>query len=251
MTPTLDLILGATCLGRTRLGVALAAAAGTHCPVVALDRIQCYTELAIGSGRPSQEVLGGRTRLYLDTRPLADGPISAAPAADRLTQLQRRLLEDDVTALVMEGGSISLLHALLARPDWCEGWTVRVTVCVERSASRYETDVATRVEQMLGYGTRPGEARTLQHELAALWDNPLARKHASDILGYQQAIDLCEIHGLSPKDLTGQHGLLWRYELAQLIRAGHLAYARQQRRALAAALPALEDIAERVELCET
>ncbi|WP_257153888.1 isopentenyl transferase family protein [Streptomyces lunaelactis] len=153
--------------------------------------------------------------------------------------------------MVVEGGSISLLDVLLARPEWSNGWRVHVTVCVERSASRYDADVAARVERMLGYGTRPGEARTLQHELVALWDHPQARKHTAEVLGYQQAIDLCEIHGLPPQQLTGPAGPLWRGELAQLIHGAHLAYARQQRRALAAALPALNDIAERVELCET
>lgn len=249
-TRALYLVLGATGLSKTRLAVAIAAAEGP-CPVISLDRIQCHQELAIGSGRPSKEELGSTTRLYLGDGPLSAGPIAAVPAIDRLIQLQRQLLDDGHGALVVEGGSISLLHELVARPQWRDGWRVRITVCVERSAIRYEADVATRVEQMLGYSTRPGEARTLQHELADLWDDPLARTHASEICGYREAIDLCESQNLSPHELAGPQGHLWRYDLAVRIRDSHLAYSRQQRQALAAALPTLHTLTDGVELCET
>ncbi|MFI1400777.1 isopentenyl transferase family protein [Streptomyces sp. NPDC020681] len=242
MTPTLDLILGPTGLDKTGLAHRLAAAAARPCPVVAWDRIQCYRELTIGSNRPVGEEVAGVRRLYLDTGRLADGPITAEPAVDRFIQLQGRFLEEGANALVVEGGSISLTHELLARTAWYVGWRVRVTVCVERSASRFESGIASRVERMLGYHARPGEARTLQQELVDLWDDPSARKHASDIVGYQQAINLCARHGIAPQDLAEPAGSLWRYELAEAVRDSHLDYARKQRRALAEALPALQEL---------
>lgn len=54
-----------------------------------------------------------------------------------------------------------------------------------------------------------------------------------------------------PHELTGPHGHLWRYELNERVLHAHLAYARAQRHAIAAALPALDDLADGVELCES
>jgi len=247
VTPRLELVLGSTGIGKTRLSVHTALA--QRAPVIALDRIQCHPEIAIGSGRPSSGELAGTRRVYLDSRPLAAGVIEAGPAVDRLVSLQRRLLDGGATTLVVEGGSISLLHELLSRGDWRQAVAVRVAVCVEGSARRYEQGVASRVEQMLGYGEDPA-ARTLQDELADLWDDPLARKAAAEIIGYREAIAVCDRHGLLPQEMTGRTGRLWRYELAHLIQAAHLAYAGQQRAALAEALPALEYLAEEVTLCE-
>lgn len=251
MTPTLDLVLGLTGLNKTVLAHRLAAAAPRPCPVVAWDRIQCYRELAIGSNRPVGERVVGVRRLYLDTGRLTDGPIEPEPAVDRFLQLQRRLLEEGANTLVVEGGSISLTRELLARTAWSAGWRIRVTLCVERSAARYEAGIAARVERMLGYHARPGEVRTLQQELAELWDDPRARKHADGVLGYRQAIELCELQGLTPHELAGPPGHLWRSELAEAVRDSHLDYARQQRRALAQARPALLELAGgRIEWCE-
>ncbi|MFD5079505.1 isopentenyl transferase family protein [Streptomyces sp. NPDC058371] len=245
----LHLIIGPTAIGKTRLAVAVAVTSG--CPVIALDRIQCHPEIAVGSGRPLTEELGGTQRVYLDTRPLSHGPISASTAVDQLVRTQQQMLDDGVTTLAMEGGSISMLHELAIRTDWREGWTVRVTVCEESSARRYEEKVASRVEQMLGYGADPAGPRTLLDDLAALWDDPLALKYASEVLGYREAIDLCERQGFSARELTGPHGRLWRYELSGRIRDGHLAYSCQQRAAIAAALPALHDFAEGVQWYRT
>jgi hypothetical protein len=245
--PGCHLILGPTGIGKTRRAVAAAAEGG--CPVIALDRIQCHPQIGIGSGRPAEDELAGTTRLYLDDRPLSDGPISAGPAIDRLVHAQRLLLGGGAGALVVEGGSISLIRELTGRSDWCEGWTVRVTVCVEGSARRYEEGVTARVEEMVGYGAGP--ARTVQDELADLWDDPLARKHAGEVIGYREAIDLCEQHSVLPQELTGPHGHLWRYELSSRIRDAHLAYSRQQRAVIAEALPALHDLTQGVQLCES
>jgi hypothetical protein len=61
---------------------------------------------------------------------------------------------------------------------------------------------------------------------------------------------LCEQHSIRAHDLTGPAGRVWRYELSHRITAGHLAYAAQQRAALASALPTLGAFAEEVTLCE-
>ncbi|WP_245009903.1 isopentenyl transferase family protein [Streptomyces rhizosphaericus] len=245
--PRLHLILGPTCSGKTRR--ATAAAARGECPVIALDRIQCHPEIAVGSGRPPQRDLADTTRLYLDDRPLSYGPITARSAVDRLVRTQRRLLSG-TTTLILEGGSISLLRALLQRTDWCRGWLVHATVCIDGGAHQYATRVSTEVRRMLGYTTAALGARTFQDELAALWDDPVTRKQAYRLVGYRQAIDLCERDGLTPRQLAAPGGHRRRQDLEDTLRQGHLAYASQQRQAFAKALPALSELAERVEVRE-
>jgi tRNA A37 N6-isopentenylltransferase MiaA len=217
--------------------------------VIALDRIQCHYEVPVGSGRPSSAELAGTRRVYLDSRPVAAGAVAPRHAINRLIRLQQEFCIRGVTDLILEGGSLSLLHELETRSDWRSDASLRVTVCVERSAAAYEAAVAARVEKMLGYGASQ-PARTLQAELAGLWDDPVARKAASQIIGYSEAIALCEQHSIRAHDLAGPAGRVWRYDLAHRITAGHLAYAAQQRAALSKALPALESVAEEVTLCE-
>ncbi|MGW1362970.1 isopentenyl transferase family protein [Streptomyces chartreusis] len=249
MNPRLHLILGPTGIGKTSRAVA--AAADRRCSVIALDRIQCHPELTIGSGRPLTGDLAGTTRLYLAKRPLTHGPIAAGPAVDSLVDMLRRLRRAGATTLILEGGSISILRELAQRTDWCEGWTLDVAACVEGSPRQYEATVAARVEQVVGYSTNCAVVRTLQDELADVWDDPPARKYSAEVIGYREAIELCEQHNLTPHELIGPRGHLWRYELNERVLDAHLAYARQQRQAIAAALPALDDLADGVELCES
>jgi tRNA A37 N6-isopentenylltransferase MiaA len=246
-TRRLHLILGPTGIGKT--GVAVAAAARAQCTVIALDRMQCHPDIAVGSGRPTAADLAGTRRVYLDDRPVAAGAITPQHAIDRLIGLKNQHWDRGATDLILEGGSLSLLQELQARGDWRAGAAVHLTLCVESSAARYEAAVASRVERMLGY--RSTEAnRTLQDELADLWDDPIARKAASEIIGYSEAIALCEQHAIPAADLTRTTGRLWRHELASRITHAHLNYASQQRAALAKALPTLQSFTETINLCE-
>lgn len=245
MNPQLTLLLGPTGIGKT--GAAVKAAVRERCPVIALDRIQCHPELATGSGRPSTAELAGTRRIYLTSRLLAAGPLPADTAAGLLHALLQEQLESGAQSVIVEGGSTSALTALLERADWRTGWAVRVVMLLEASAARYEAGVARRVEHMLGYRPRNGGGGcggTVQGELAAVWNDPLARKHAADITGYHEVLALCERHSLTPAELTGPSARLWRQELTAAVRDAHLAYGLQQRRVLADALPALTDIAD-------
>ncbi|MFJ1874185.1 isopentenyl transferase family protein [Streptomyces chartreusis] len=77
----------------------------------------------MGSGRPLTGDLAGTTLLYLDKRPLTQGPIAAGAAVDRLADMESRLRRDAATTLILEGGSISSLREFAQRTNWCEGWT--------------------------------------------------------------------------------------------------------------------------------
>jgi hypothetical protein len=227
-------------LGKTAVAAAALAAEHGGCPVVSLDRFQGYPEIAIGSGRPRHDDAGGSPRIYLYDGPFADGTMSAPACAERFRVILRNFRRDGVEALVAEGGSISIVTHIAANPDCFHGWAVRVTVRTADSARRYETRIARRVRTMLGDGPGTTGARTLLHELGELWEDQRARGHASTIVGYQEAIELCLSQRIPPRDLFGHR---WRHQLAHSITAGHLSYAQQQRRVLAFAIPALRKIA--------
>jgi tRNA A37 N6-isopentenylltransferase MiaA len=241
MAPVLHLVLGSTGLGKTDVATALAAEHG-NCAVISLDRFQGYPEIAIGSGRPAPDA-SGPPRLYLYDGTFADGPMTASACAERFRVMTRAFRENEAEALVAEGGSISLVSHIAANPDCFDGWAVTVTVCTASSARQHEARIARRVATMLGAGQGTAGARTLLHELSELWDDPRARAHASEVVGYREAIDICQAERIPPRDLVSRR---WRHRLAHSITAGHHTYAGQQHRALTAVLPALTQLAHTV-----
>ena len=60
----LHIILGPTSVGKTSRSIVLAKESKS--PVIVLDRVQIYQELATGSGRPLIDELEGTTRTYLE-----------------------------------------------------------------------------------------------------------------------------------------------------------------------------------------
>src|SRR5690349_9322876 len=99
-TRRIHVIIGPTSTGKTERSVELAKS--LQAPVIAMDRIQIYDDLAITSGRPSELELHGTTRLYLDHR-LATADREEMPAATALEKLRWLLaqIEGDV---ILEGG---------------------------------------------------------------------------------------------------------------------------------------------------
>ncbi|MFD8079529.1 isopentenyl transferase family protein [Streptomyces sp. NPDC059718] len=242
----IHLILGPTAVGKTGRSVALAQRHDS--PVLVLDRVQCHPQLAIGSGRPTQAELQDTVRYYLTERPVHHGVITAGDAVDRLVHHRKMLRDSGVDRLILEGGSISILAELLTRGDWFEDATVAVECWLESSAGGYEARVAERVEQMLGYGD--GAGRTLVDELADLWPHPEAQPRLYSIAGYREVIDLCTTEGTDPMHLRGLPARLRRAQFATAVTEAHLDYARQQRRALADALPEMAMRGFEVALCE-
>jgi adenylate dimethylallyltransferase len=106
----IHLIVGPTSTEKTARSIELAKA--LEAPVVAMDRIQIYDDLAVTSGRPSELELEGTRRLYLDHR-LASADCAEMPATTALEKLREMLaqIEGDV---ILEGGSISLWQAFFA-----------------------------------------------------------------------------------------------------------------------------------------
>lgn len=113
----LYLIWGATTTGKTAQSVALARATGA--PVISLDRVQCCQELAVGSGRPSPSDLLGTRREYLCDRSVSSGVIPAADANQLLFDKVVRYSAHE-RALILEGGSVSLINAMIRDERWSE-----------------------------------------------------------------------------------------------------------------------------------
>ncbi|WP_070017359.1 isopentenyl transferase family protein [Streptomyces nanshensis] len=230
----LILLLGPTGSGKTARSVRLARRLGA--PVVTLDRVQCAPQLAVGSGRPEPDELSGTRRIYLADRPVDEGILPGAEAADRLEQL----LEEHAAltpTLILEGGSISILGELANRPAWTHGHTIHIEPCLEENPQRYEQRVSKRVAHMLGYGS--GTHRTMLDELADLWPHENTRPHLQTVLGYDDIITVCVRYGIDPASLTGPEGRILRYVFADTIVEAHLHYSRQQRLHIAAMLPLL------------
>ncbi|WP_045738855.1 isopentenyl transferase family protein [Xanthomonas sp. MUS 060] len=181
MSGTLHLIWGPTCSGKTALAVALAEQTGW--PVIALDRIQCYPELATGSGRPLSPELRGTRRIYLASRAVREGII----AADEAHALLKDMVERHRAAggVILEGGSISLINRMIADPHWASGWQWHSCRLRLGDPDAFLDRALRRVEQML---RRQQERSSLLEELVALWPDPALRPILEDVDGYRYAI---------------------------------------------------------------
>jgi tRNA A37 N6-isopentenylltransferase MiaA len=234
MTRQLHLFIGPTGVGKTARSVDFALR--YRCPVIGLDRVQCHPELAIGSARPMTAELRGTVRVTLDERPVTAGTPDAPDLVDRLPATLDRLRARGIGAVVLEGGSLSVLRELAGRTDWARGASVQVTCLVEKDPARYRQALARRVARMLGYGH---QGPTLLDEVRLLYPDPVVRPVLRDMLGYREVIDGCLRNGLDPVCLTGSVARAWRHEFYHPIRQCHLAYSGQQHRELPALAAAL------------
>jgi shikimate kinase len=110
------LIIGCTAMGKT--GLSIKKAKQFNVPVICLDRIQCFRELWMTSGRPFDDELEGTDRIYLFDSKIGD-VISNKDYIDKLEQIgidliARKQNRGDID-FIIEGGSISLINELMNR----------------------------------------------------------------------------------------------------------------------------------------
>ncbi|UIF88378.1 isopentenyl transferase family protein [Cupriavidus sp. UYPR2.512] len=221
----LHFIVGPTTTGKTRRSVALAEQ--TDAPVIVLDRIQCFPDLAVGSGRPAVDELRSTRRVYIADRKVADGELAAATANAFLHEHVARLLQKE-SLLILEGGSVSLLRTIAADPRWATYEQTWERLALQDVAG-YLSKAKSRIREMLA----PADgSRSMLDEIAGLW--PDARTHAvlNGIVGYRSIIAYADRyripvgrlpHALSP----GQSD-----QLVQEIAGEYFVYARWQEREL-------------------
>lgn len=105
----LIVVVGATAVGKTELGVAIAKQWQSE--VISADSRQMYQELAIGTAKPTEEEMGGVPHHFVDDRSVLD-PMSAGDfereSVERVIQLFQT--HDD---LVLVGGSGLYVKALM------------------------------------------------------------------------------------------------------------------------------------------
>ena len=217
----LQLIVGKTGVGKTARSILLAKATGA--PVVVLDRIQCYPELAVGSGRPLEHELGGTRRIYLTERRVTEGELGAGAAHALLARWVERLAAESDT-IILEGGSISLLQAMMRSALWKRyRRSYEHLRCLDEAA--YRGRVRARVVEML---RAPPGGRSMLSELAALGAAPEARAFVETVVGYDVLFAWCRENGLPLEGLRRPLGSEQRAVLAQRIFEAHLAYASKQ-----------------------
>ena len=187
-----------------------------------LDRIQCFPDLAVGSGRPSAAELRATSRIYITNRNVTDGELSAAEANALLHEHLARL-SPNAPLLILEGGSISLLRTMAADPPWRahnQTWERLRLPSTDGHLAKAES----RVLEML----MPSEGtRSMMDEIASLW--PDVRSHAvlRGIIGYRTAIAYAERCGIPITELPRLPQNRLEY-LAKEIASEYLVYARQQ-----------------------
>jgi hypothetical protein len=227
------LIIGPKAIGKTAHSVELARQ--VNAPVLALDRVQCCPELAVGGGRPTEAELQGTKRIYLTERRASDGVLSAEDAVALLVDRVRERWSAGSEYLVVEGGSISMLLLLARSSRWMGGADLLVEHLREPSGPEYEQRVRRRVEGMLGPAA---EGRTILDEIRALWPDERARPLLSAAVGYRALISLSHDNGIDPVDL-GQMATRSIDPLVDCVLQDHLAHAEEQRRELARAMVGL------------
>lgn len=223
----LHIIIGPTATGKTACSVSMAQQLGA--PVIVLDRLQVYRDLATGTGRPSPEELHGTERFYLADRCARDGDFPAADAYVSLLLHLERLARRDVP-VILEGGSLSLLQQISER------FEIRRHACTLRcttfdTAEHYRGLLLSRVAEMLAPAA-PGRASILV-ELASAWKHEDSRQFVRTICGYDAVLEWCEEEAVDPASieahLTDPRALR---AIEARILAAHFAYGESQRRAL-------------------
>lgn len=218
----LHIILGPTSVGKTSRSIVLAKE--TKSPVIVLDRVQIYQELATGSGRPLIDELDGTTRIYLEERQVADGELTTVEALSLALQLIDRL-SVRYNLLLLEGGSISLCTALFKSGILDKHQTTIEYLTVQNEES-YKSRLWNRIQNALI--SSPGQP-SLIDELSRVWKEPHKLAFVRTVIGYDILIDWCQRFGLSPHEMWNsiQEDCLY-INLTNEMFSGYLQYSQNQ-----------------------
>ena len=194
--PHVHAIIGPTGTGKTARADRAALRLGA--PIVVADRVQCFADLPVTSGRDFGHEAAGISRWFLSDRVVADGDYPAQAACRTLCYLVGKLAADG-SPVVVEGGSISLLTELLAgRRELPFELTFEVLRIPDPLA--YRQKLLTRARRML----RPDDGGPgMAEELAAAWRSPDPRGWRAGIEGRAVSLGWCAENGVPPDTLDG------------------------------------------------
>ncbi|EAL68793.1 hypothetical protein DDB_G0277215 [Dictyostelium discoideum AX4] len=156
------LIIGSTGVGKTDLSINYSKK--YNAPVVVLDRIQCFPELSITSGRPDESEYFGSKRIYLTDLLVEPGNenIKKTFYVNKLINILNEIKNNYDTqnlpnekgyGCIFEGGSISLLKELLTKINKLP-YKITCVIYIRPSDSidnhkLYKAKIFKRVSQML------------------------------------------------------------------------------------------------------
>ena len=194
--PHVHAIIGPTGTGKTARADHAALRLGA--PIVVADRVQCFADLPVTSGRDFGHEAGGISRWFLSERVVADGDYPAQAACRTLCYLVGKLAADG-SPVVVEGGSISLLTELVAGLRELP-FDLTFEVLRIPDSSSYQQKLLTRARRML----RPDDGGPgMAEELAAAWRTREQRDFVASIKGLDVIIDWCAENGVAPDTLDG------------------------------------------------
>ncbi|QKV73827.1 isopentenyl transferase family protein [Amycolatopsis sp. Hca4] len=218
-------IVGATGTGKSAHAIRTARRLGT--PVVVADRIQCFVDLRVTSARDEDEV-DGVCRWFLGDRTVADGDYPADAACRTLCYLLGRLTAEH-PSIVLEGGSVSLLTALVDRHGELP-FELSFEHLRTPEARAYWRRLRERARRML---RPPGGGRGIIEELASAWRLPEHRNFVTSVNGLEAIVDWCARHDVDPGSLAGPDlEAAVHEELAEAIAWRHAAHGWEQERML-------------------
>jgi adenylate dimethylallyltransferase len=195
---TVHAIVGPTGLGKSAAAIRLASR--TAAPILVADRVQCFTDLLVTSGRAGDENAEGVNRIWLDDRTISDGEISPEQAVALLVQRLGALSERH-PSVVMEGGSMSMLRRFAERMDDLP-FSVSVQVMRIVDEKGYRSRLRRRARKMLAADHL---GRSLLTELAAAWRTPGKRFYAASLPGPDCVLEWCAKYSSPPERVTDVH----------------------------------------------
>lgn len=188
-------IVGPTGVGKTAAATGLAS--GTGAPVLVADRIQCFTDLLVTSGRAADERVEGVNRVWLGDRTVSEGDYATEKAvAELLTRLGSLVEQHRLT--VVEGGSISMLLRFAETMDDLP-FPVSVQVMPIPDRDGYLARQCARARNML---VRDRSGRSLLTEFVAAWNTPGQRYFTASVSGLDCVLEWCAKHSFPPDEVA-------------------------------------------------
>ncbi|AMY56243.1 MULTISPECIES: adenylate dimethylallyltransferase Fas4 [Nocardiaceae] len=195
--PGVYAIVGATGIGKSAEASKLALSHSA--PIVVADRIQCYSDLLVTSGRAFDAKVEGLNRVWLDNRTIHQGNFDPDEAFDRLIKVLTSYV-DRGEAVVMEGGSISLILRF-AQTISNLPFPAVVNVMPIPDRQHYFAQQCARARQMLR-GDSTG--RNLLTELAEAWVLGDQHNFIASVAGLDCVLDWCATHSVTPEELANR-----------------------------------------------
>lgn len=206
------LVVGPTGAGKT--DVAMNIADVHHAPIVVADRIQCYLDLPVTSARLD----GVPHRHHLADRTVQDGDYPTREAAYALVRKVEALSRTH-EHVVVEGGSISLLHRFAD----CRGrfpFRLTATVLPLKDERVHLDRLRTRAARMIADG--------MLDEITKAWQHREQRAFVSSVNGPEAVLQWCTRSHIDPESLPGiGYGEI--AELTELIALVHHEHSLEQR----------------------